>query len=362
MVTIQDVAELAGVSISTVSNVLNKKKYVSEPLQERVYEAVAKLNYVRDSVASTMKLGYTRTIGIITSDICGLFYPYVIKGIYEVFSRQGYNFTIFDSHVMGNENGLRKEMESFQQLFSNRVDGVIFVSNISRSKEKAYIETLKEEACRIKPTPLVSVERDFSKYGVDSVYYDNVKTAKLATKHLIDCGCKNIAHISGPANEQIPKERTRGYLEALKECHVSPDRKDLIIPGDYTHQSGYWAMNLLLEKQVPIDGVYAANDQMAIGAIKLLHEKKIIIPDQIKVIGTDDVFVSSVTEPSLSSVHIKKKRMGKRAAEILLGRIEKSQGKIERTGEVIADDMETELIVRKSTDANAAEDKSLMDW
>lgn len=362
MVTIQDVAEFAGVSISTVSNVLNKKKYVSESLQKKVYDAVAKLNYVRDSVAGTMKLGYTKTIGIITSDICGLFYPYVIKGIYEVFSRQGYNFTIFDSHVMGNENGLKKEMESFQQLFSNRVDGVIFVSNISRNKEKAYIEKLKEEACRIKPTPLVSVERDFSQYGVDSVYYDNVKTAKLATSHLIHCGCKNIAHISGPVNEQIPKERIMGYLEALKEGRISPDRKNLMVHGDYTHQSGYRAMKQLLEKEIPIDGVYVTNDQMAIGAIKLLHEKKIAIPDQIKVIGTDDVFVSSVIEPSLSSIHIKKKRMGRRAAEILLSRIAESQDKLEHTSEVIADEMETELIVRRSTDASVSEDKSLTDW
>ncbi len=362
MVTIQDVAEFAGVSISTVSNVLSKKKYVSKPLQEKVYQAVEKLNYVRDSVASTMKLGYTKTIGIITSDICGLFYPYVIKGIYEVFSQYGYNFTIFDSHVMGNENGLKKEMESFQQLFSNRVDGVIFVSNISSSNEMEYIENLKEEACRIKPTPLVSVERDFSRYGVDSVFYDNVKTAKIATKHLIDCGCRNIAHISGPANEQIPKERIRGYLEALKEGHIPVDRKNRIVHGDYTHQSGYRSMSRLLGKGLPIDGVYVANDQMGIGAIKLLHDKKILIPDQIKIIGTDDVFISSVSEPPLSTVHIKKKRMGKRAAEILYRRIAENQGKMEKKGEVISDNMDTELVVRKSTDANAENDKSLMDW
>ena len=194
------------------------------------------------------------------------------------------------------------------------------------------------------------------------MYYDNVKTAKLATRHLIDCGCKNIAHISGPVNEQIPKERIKGYLEALRECHIPSDRKDLIVPGDYTHQSGYRAMGLLLEKGIPIDGVYTANDQMGIGAIKLLHERKIAIPERIKLIGTDDVFVSSVMEPPLSTVHIKKKRMGKRAAEILLRRIAESQGKLESTGEVIADDMETELIVRKSTDANVSENRSLTDW
>ena len=359
MVTIQDVAKHAGVSISTVSNVLNKKKYVSEHLQEKVYQAVKELDYVVDSVASNMKRGYTKTIGVITSDMCGLFYPYVVKGIYEVISQYGYSLTFYDSHVLGNENGLKKEEESFEHLFSNRVDGVIFVSNISVKKERTYLEKLQKEACRIKPTPLVSIERDFSKYGIDSVFYDNVKTAKMAVNHLIDCGCKHIAHISGPLNEQIPEERKRGYLEALKEHKLAIDLKNMIAVGDYSHQSGYLAMKQLLEKGVPIDGVYIANDQMGIGAIKVLKERGIQIPESIKIIGSDDVFVSSIVEPSMSTVHIKKRSMGKRAAEILLKRISEKQ---EESNEVIADEMDTRLVIRKSTDSEIQKEGSLIDW
>lgn len=359
MVTIQDVANRAGVSISTVSNVLTKKKFVSEPLKKRVLEAVKELDYVMDSVASNMKRGYTKAIGVITPDICGLFYPYVLKGIYEVASQYGYSLTIFDSHVYGNEKGLKKENECLRHLFSNRVDGVIFVSNVTRRKERDYLEKLKKEAGKLKHTPMVSLERDFSRYGIDSVYYDNVKTAKMAVDHLIDCGCRNIAHIGGPQKEQIPQDRKQGYLETLRERGLNVDLKNKIAYGDYGHQSGYRAMGQLLEGQ-PIDGIYIANDQMGIGAIKHLKEKGVQIPEQIKIIGSDDVFMSSMTEPSLSTVHIKKKTMGKRAAEILFDRIQAREGGYEH--KTVAEEMEIKLVVRATTRMITQEQSSLMDW
>ena len=368
MVTIKDVAEKAGVSISTVSNVLNQAKYVSPDLQKKVYEAVDELNYVRDSVASNMKRGYTKTIGVITSDICGLFYPYVVKGIYEIISKHGYSLTIYDSHVVKNEKGLQKEEESFRHLFSNRVDGVIFISNISKKKEKSYLSKLKKQACMLKPTPLVSLERDFSKYGIDSVFYDNKSTAKMAVEHLIDCGCRNIAFISGPAGEEVPEERKQGYLEAMEENGLSGKANEVMIEkGDYTHQSGYKAMKRILNRAWPIDGVYAANDQMAIGALKALKEQGIQVPEQIKLIGTDDVFATSIVEPPISTVHIKKKHMGRSAAKILLRRIEEIQSMeagdtVQIVNEPIAEEMETRLVVRRSTDRRSGKEMEFVDW
>ncbi len=361
MVTIRDVAERAGVSISTVSNVLNQSKYVGDDLKRKVYEAVEELNYVRDSVASNMKRGYTKTIGVITSDICGLFYPYIVKGIYETISKYGYSLTIYDSHVLKNENGVKKEEESFKHLFSNKVDGVIFVSNVSKKKEKQYIEKIKTEACMLKETPLVSLERDFSKYGVDSVFYNNKKTAEMAVNHLIDCGCKKIVFIGGPIQEEVPEERKQGYLKAMKEGGFKVDKKIMMEAGDYTHESGYMAMNALLNRNEGIDGVYVANDQMAIGALKALKECNIRIPQDVKLIGTDNVFVTSMLEPPISTVHIKKRYMGRRAAQILLQRIEELQNaqgeaKANSGHQVIAEEMETTLVVRKSTDLTAKEE------
>jgi DNA-binding LacI/PurR family transcriptional regulator len=361
MVTIKDVAGRAGVSISTVSNVLNESKYVSDILQKRVRSAVTELNYVKDSVASNLKRGQTNTVGIITSDMCGLFYPYVVKGIYEVLSLRGYSLIIRDSHTILDEREIEKEYESFKNLFSNKVDGIFFVSGVTKDREKAYLEKIKSEAGALKNTPLVSIERDFSEYGIDSVFYDNVGAAKNAVNHLIDLGCENIAYIGGPKYEQIPEEREWGYLEALCGHGFRGDAQKLTAYGDYTHLSGYLAMNELLERGGRIDGVYSCNDQMAVGALKALSQRKIAVPEEIKVIGTDDVFVTRLVEPSLSTIHIKKKRMGQRAAQILLNRIEWQNGD-SGDGRVIAELMDAELVVRKSTDIRAEDDSILTDW
>ena len=219
MVTIQEVAERAGVSISTVSNVLNKKKYVSPQLKERVYQAVKELDYVADTVAKNMKRGYTKNIGVITSDMCGLFYPYVLQGIYQVLSQEGYHLTICDAHVEPGEKSLTKEQEAFRSLFSNRVDGVIFVSSVSCREKAAYLEEILREAGRLKKTPLVSLERDFSAFGIDSVYYDNRKTAGLAVEHLIEKGCRSA----------LPGEYTqRAFLNGKMDLSQAEAVADLI--------------------------------------------------------------------------------------------------------------------------------------
>lgn len=357
MVTIQEVAERAGVSISTVSNVLNKKKYVSPQLKERVYQAVKELDYVADTVAKNMKRGYTKNIGVITSDMCGLFYPYVLQGIYQVLSQEGYHLTICDAHVEPGEKSLTKEQEAFRSLFSNRVDGVIFVSSVSCREKAAYLEEILREAGRLKKTPLVSLERDFSAFGIDSVYYDNRKTAGLAVEHLIEKGCRKIAHIAGPKEEQIPEERQEGYLDTLDKHGMLSER--CIVFGDYSHQSGYQAMMELLDTGDRPDGVYCANDQMAVGALKALKERGIEIPEEIKIMGSDDVFVASVVEPGISTVHIKKKSMGQRAAELLLMRIRESE---QDNAPVMAEEMDVHLVVRKSTDSQARDDWSVQDW
>lgn len=361
MATILDVAKYAGVSISTVSNVLNKSKYVSEDLTKKVYESVEKLNYVRDSVASNMKRGYTKTIGVITSDICGLFYPYVLKGIYNVSNNYDYSITIYDSHVFGNKKGLHKEEESFRHLFSNKVDGIIFVSSVSKDMECDYINNLKKSSSIFKKTPLVSLERDFSQYGIDSVFYDNTEVVNIAVEHLVSCGCKNIVFIGGPINEELPEGRKRGYLNAMAKNGFFVNENEMIEHGDYTHESGYKAMKILLSKNNKIDGIYVANDQMAIGALKYLKEKNIKIPEDVKLIGTDNVFISSVIEPSISTINIQKIEMGKLAANILFKRIEEIKNE-NINNEVMVEKIPTKLVVRKTTDINYKEDSMSFEW
>lgn len=364
MVTIKEVAERAGVSISTVSNVLNQKKYVSNELQERVYSAVKELNYVQDSVASSMKRGYTMTIGIITSDICGLFYPYVLKGIYEVLGEQGYDFTILDSHVRpGKKSAGDREMDCFMRLFSNHVDGVIFASNVLNENEKNFISRLKKEANRFKRTPLVSLERDFSHYGIDSVYYNNAEVARLATQHLVDCGCKNILHIAGTDDEEIPRKRKETFFEVIRRNSLPCSYNPGVIYGDYTHGSSYEGLKRYVETYgINFDGIYAANDQMAIGALKYLNELNIEVPGQVKVIGNDNVFVSEMMTPSLSSVSLKKTTIGRSAGSIMLTRLnQEKDGNAEYTG-VLTKETSVDLIVRESTSEGAEGRDTSGEW
>ena len=362
MVTIKEVAKRAGVSISTVSNVLNGTKFVSEPLKSRVFKAVEELNYVQDAIGSSMKRGYTKTIGIITSDICGLFYPYVLKGIYEILEPEGYTFLILDTHIGGKAREQSAyELACFRRLFSARVDGVIFVSNVRREQEAAYVKDIFEESSRFRPTPLVSVERNLSAYGIDSVYYDNIKAAEMATSHLAEYGCKRIVHISGRNSEQIPRERAETFARVLRKKGLPYKKRDSVIPGDYTHQSAYRGLGKYLERGIPFDGIYAANDQMAMGAIRLLQDRGYQIPEQVKVVGNDDVFTASLMEPGLTSVHIQKTHMGRKAAQILLEKI-REQDWQQKKNQAVSLEMELRLAVRTSTDRNAGKDCFLPEW
>lgn len=360
MASIKDVAKRAGVSISTVSNVLNDTKYVSDDLKRKVMIAVSELRYEVDPVARNMKHKKSKTIGVITADMCGLFYPYVVKAIYEIANQKGYQIIICDSDgVYGQKDAIEKEKASFKQLISNRVDGIIFASVVSKDMAPSYFREIKKIASSNKYIPLVSIEQDFSEYGIDSIYFDGYEGAKMATKHLLSCGCQKVGHITGAMYMNVAKLRVKGYLSAMEEAGLEVNMDTMIAYGDYTHQSGYVAMKSLLEQVPKIDGVFVANDQMAVGVLKALAENNIKVPGEIKVIGYDNVFISSIVQPSLSTIHIRKRHAGLRAAELLFERIESDNAE-EYNAERI--EMEFRLVVRKSTKIDATEDWILSDW
>lgn len=359
MSSIKDVANRAGVSISTVSNVINGTKYVSEDLKRKVNIAVQELGYKADPVARTMKSKQSKTIGVITVDMCGLFYPYVVKGIYEIVNQKGYNVIICDLNGLNDRlGGFEKEVASIKQLISNRVDGIIFSSLVAESAEKNYIKDIKKLANSNKNIALVSIERDFSGYGINSIFSDSVEGATIATNHLIQLGCKKIGHITGPIYAEVAQERLHGYKLAMKNANIPVDEEKMIINGDYTHQSGYTTMKELLKLTPDIDGVYVANDQMAVGVLKALSECGKRVPEDVKVIGYDNVFISSIVEPSLSTINIRKRHIGREAATLLLEQIENPN--VDRPVKAVK--METRLVVRKSTVFNAPEDWILSDW
>ncbi|MEG1606297.1 MAG: LacI family DNA-binding transcriptional regulator, partial [Clostridia bacterium] len=179
----------AGVSISTVSNVLNQSKYVSEELAQRVLIAVQEMGYHADPVAKSMKTKHSRNIGVITTDICGLFYPYVVKGLFEVFNKNGYNIIILDANGVNDSFGsIERVMDGFAHLVRSHVDGIVFSSIFPESIEAIQMRKILKLTDNQKKMPLVSVETDFSSYGIDSVFSDSVEGAQKARQHLLDMG------------------------------------------------------------------------------------------------------------------------------------------------------------------------------
>ncbi|HIU77080.1 MAG TPA: substrate-binding domain-containing protein, partial [Candidatus Pelethocola excrementipullorum] len=214
-----------------------------------------------------------------------------------------------------------------------------------KSMEERYIRWLIEAAEEGKYIPIVSTERDFTKYGVDSITFDGRRGAYKAVEHLINCECKKICHITGPSHMDIVNDRMNGYIEAMEDAGFVIDRNTMIVEGNFSHQSGYEGMKKILEYIPDVDGVFAGNDQMAVGIMKSLKESKINVPEDIKIVGFDDVYVSSVLEPPLTTVHIEKKEIGIAAAKILFDRID--EGGRERA--VHREVIDTQLVIRQST-------------
>lgn len=358
---IKDVAKKAGVSISTVSNVLNQTKYVSPELAKRVRDAVKELSYEVDPIARSMKSNKSGTIGVVVEDMCGVFYPYIVKGINSVAVEKGYQIIICDAQgVYGDVNAARRERELFKRLFASRVDGILFVTMIRQDLLEKHFREILSTSNQSKRIPLVSLERDLTNIGIDSVYYDGYNNAKMAVQHLVDCGCKKIGHITGPTVMQIAQERILGYKDCIEENHLLADWTRQIEYGDYSHQSGYLGMKRLLEDMPDLDGVFCGNDQMAVGALRLLKEVGKRVPEDIKVMGYDDVFLSSIIEPSLSTIHIQKTHTGMKAAQMLFHKIENPEE--DEEAEPVGVKMGARLVVRRSTVADAEEKWLFVDW
>ena len=257
---------------------------------------------------------------------------------------------------MNDENALDREFELIKKLVANRVDGIIFTSLVPTEKRKRYCNKLLKITNETKKIPIISVERDLSDFGIDSVYFDSYENAKLAVNHLIDCGCKKIAHIAASMTMEVASQRTMSYIDTMKEHNFSTE--NMIYYGDYSHRSGYMGMKQLIDNAPDIDGVFCANDQIAVGALKLLKQYGKRIPEEIKVMGYDDVFVSNVVEPPISTVHIRKHETGVRAADLLLKRL--STENID--AKPIKIKMESRLVIRNSTVKDAPADWILSEW
>ena len=307
-ITIKDIARILGISSSTVSRALKDHPDINTDTKKAVNELALKLKYQPNAVALSLKNSRSNTIGIIIPEIVHYFFSSVISGIEDVASQRGYTVIICQS----NERFAR-EVANARALLSHRVDGIL----ISISKETNSFDhfvNLQEGGI-----PLVFFDRIAPGINADLVIIDDIDASYSATRHLIETGCKRIAHFAGPQGLVIGRDRLQGYLNALAEAGLPIDNR-LIIEADTFEKARNTVMEMLDAGIVP-DGIFAVNDMTAIGAMQTILKRGYKIPADISIVGFSDGFLSGITDPHLSSVDQHGYEMGTTAAEILFQRI-----------------------------------------
>lgn len=307
MATIRDVAKLAGVSVATVSRVLNQNGYVNPETEQKVSWAIAQLQYEPNAVARGLASKKTGTIALVLPDISNPFFPELSKAVVEVAAKNGFTVILWST-----EHQDQQEKSYIQLLKKKYIDGIIFASQTLGKEDIAQM--------RKNEIPLVVLDRAPTKEHCSIIRSKNIEGAKLAVQHLLDTGCKKIAHIYGPQDLITAKERLIGYEETVKEFSwFSPT---LMVSGYFEIEGGRNAVEELLNRHPDIDGIFAGNDLMAIGAMKTLHRKGIRVPDQVAVCGFDGIALSEITEPELTTVAQPIYEMGALATDILIQKIE----------------------------------------
>ncbi len=323
---IYTVAEKAGVSIATVSRTLSHSPQVKEETKAKVLQVIEELGYQPSASARGLALNRTETLALVFPDISGPFYSEVIRGVENEASKHSYNVVIYGTH--GKESSAR-----FLRLLTTKVDGFILMT---RSVEDKYIFYLHERGI-----PFVLLDRKIDGIQVDCILTNNAQGAYKATEHLLLHNHQRVAFISGPMNSPDSRERFNGYRQALQD-HGILFLPRLVERGDFRQPSGYQAMRRLLEQPDPPSAVLAANDEMAIGAIEAVRERGQKVPDDIAIVGFDDIDMASYVQPSLSTVRQPIYKFGTLAVQMLIRRI----GGVDAEAEAIT--LPTKLVIRRS--------------
>lgn len=341
-ITIKEIAREAEVSTATVSMILNNKDInISEATRNRVLEIVKNRNYIPNTMARSLVTKQTRTIGLIMPDIVNPFFPEIARGAEDRASLSRYSIIYCNT-----DDNLTREDAYIDNLSEKMVDGIIFTHSADR---EGAAEGFRR--CRV---PIVLIDRDYDIPNViGRVLVDNTKASFTGVNYLIDQGYRKIAYIAGPMNTQTARDRLEGYKKALEERRL-PYHDKYVKIGEYKSQWGMEAAKAFLDENIDFDAVFCGNDLIAIGAVKALKDAGYKVPEDIGVMGFDDIYMSEVVEPALTTIKQPKYEMGYQAVELLINTIETAEApeKSEGAKTIILD---TELIIRQSTGRGAAE-------
>ncbi len=300
---IKDIARDAGVSVATVSRVLNGTKFVSKELEEKVLASIARQGYVADHIARSMVLKKTFTIGLIIPSISEMYHQMVFGGVESTLEEMGYKVL-----VCRVQDTLSNERIYLDLLLQNRVDGIILMHESSNPEVYAHLKKTQ--------VPIVLAGVDIPGLQFPQVRIDDEAAAIDGARYLLQRGHKKIALIAG-SGYSVGDKRLKGYKRALKEYAIAFD-ETLVEAGGYTIESGYQAMKTLLGRHVTLDAVFALSDEMAVGAMRAAFEAGLAIPGDISLLGFDGITLSAYTTPKLTTVSQPIFEIGQKAAALLI--------------------------------------------
>jgi LacI family transcriptional regulator len=332
MVSIREVAERAGVSLGTVSNVLNRPEMVAEATRQRVQEVIKELGFVRNASAHYLRAGRSRYLGLVVLDVTNPFFTEVARGVEDAANEAGYVVILCNS-----DSSPEKEGRYLRVLAEQRPAGVIITPV---HNEVSYLQRLRQQEIAV-----VLLDRPSQTRDLCSVAVDDVLGGTLATHHLLELGHRRIGFVSGPLTIRQCAERWQGMRRAIKAAGLAPEKVMVEIPAVAQNVSaGEQCVEAILQQEPRPTAIFCANDLLALGLMRGLLRRGIRIPDEIALIGYDDVEFAGALSPALSSIRQPKYELGRSAAELLLEEIGAAAGHQHR--QIV---YQPELIVRAST-------------
>ncbi|MDX6626827.1 MAG: LacI family transcriptional regulator [Solirubrobacterales bacterium] len=335
-VTIKDVARLAEVSTAVASRAINGKGDVSEGKRKRALEAAAQLGYVPNSMARGLVKGRQTTIGVIVTDSSSPVYASIVRGIEELANERGFGVLLANS-----ADSQAQALRSLDSLIASRVSGVLIVPT---QRDRRDIEMLRGAGM-----PFVLLLRHFEDDAdTDFVITDNVLGAEQVTRHLVELGHRRIGHVAGPPEVSTGQERVTGYRKALEEAGVAP-RPELVAHGPYTIEAGQELGARLLALAEPPTAIFAATDRQAIGVMQAVRDKGLTVPEDVAVVGGDDIELAQYLAVPLTTFHQRAREIGREGMQTLLSRMDAIYG--DRAGEDAYQQvvLRPELVVRESS-------------
>ncbi|WP_235835933.1 LacI family DNA-binding transcriptional regulator [Cognatitamlana onchidii] len=331
--TIKDIANVLNISAAAVSKALHDDSRISAKTKKAVKQVAKNLNYQPNHLASALRSGKSNLVGVIVPRTNSNFFSSVIQSMEEVLNKEGYNIIITQSN-----ESYKKECDSIDTLLFTQVDGII-ASMANETVDLKHFEKVKS-----KGIPLILFDRGENDLNVDYIGINDYQSSHMIVEHLVKQGCKRIAHIGGFKRTRIFNNRIKGYIDALKK-HQLPLDDELLIESSLTIKEGRKKMAELLQLKHRPDAVYVAGDYAALGALQVMNEQNINMPNDIALVGFGNEPFTAMVTPSITSIEQHSTDIGKQAAKTFLAYTEKTNIK-QKLNKIILD---AELVVRDSS-------------